>query len=266
MSAAARIAVYATRRLRFAPLTWGVALGLLCLMIVAVFPSIEGSAGLDELVQSYPEAFKQAFGVTDASFSTIEGYLSVEVFSLIAPLACAYFVIHALARAVCGSEQRGVLDVLLSAPLRRRQLLIGWLAGAAAALLGVLTVMAVICQASALAFGVDLAAADTAAAALSLWPLSMFFGGLTLLLAGLSGRSLVVTGVAFGTLVAMYFVEVLGKLSASVAAVDGLSAFHYYGSAIEDGIDPAGVAGLVAAGLLLAAAGCALFERRDVRA
>jgi hypothetical protein len=73
MSAVGRIAVYATRRLRFAPLTWGVALGLLCLMIVAVFPSIQSSQGLDELVKSYPEAFKQAFGVTDASFSTSRG-------------------------------------------------------------------------------------------------------------------------------------------------------------------------------------------------
>lgn len=64
----------------------------------------------------------------------------------------------------------------------------------------------------------------------------------------------------------MYFLEVLGKLSDTVAAVDGLSAFHYYGSAIEDGIDPAGFAGLVAAGLVLAAVGFALFDGRDVRA
>lgn len=266
MSATVRIAVYAGRRLRFAPLAWGVPLGLLCLMIVAIFPSIQGSQGLSDLIRSYPEAFKQAFGVTDASFRTIEGYLAVEVFSLIAPLACAYFVIHALARAVCGSEQRGVLDVLLSAPVRRRQVLLGWFAAAAAVLIGVLLVMALICQVSALAFGVALAAGRTAAAALSLWSLSVFFGGLTLLLAGASGRTLAVTAIATGTLVAMYFVEILGKLSHAFAAIDWASAFHFYGSAIEDGIDPAGVGGLVVAGLLLAAAGCALFERRDVRA
>ena len=49
-----------------------------------------------------------------------------------------------------------------------------------------------------------------------------------------------------------------------MAEVDGLSAFHYYGSAIEDGLDPAACAGLTIAGVLLATAGCALFERRDV--
>ena len=43
-----------------------------------------------------------------------------------------------------------------------------------------------------------------------------------------------------------------------------LSAFHYYGSAIEHGIDPWSFAGLAVAGLVLAAAGRVLFERRDV--
>ncbi|HET8759053.1 MAG TPA: hypothetical protein VFM58_23755 [Solirubrobacteraceae bacterium] len=266
MTPPARIATYATRRLRYAPLAWGLPLGLLCLMIVAIFPSIKGTPQLEQLLDSYPEAFKQAFGVTAASLQTIEGYLAVEVFSLIAPLATAYFVIHALARAVCGSEQRGVLDIVLSAPVRRYHLLAGWLGAVAAVLAAILLVIGVICQLAALAFGVDLAVASTVAAIANLWPLSVFFGGLTLLLAGLSSRTLAVTGIATATLVAMYFLEVLGKLSSAAATVDGLSAFHYYGSAIENGIDPVAFIGLTGAGLLLAAAGAALFERRDVRA
>lgn len=84
--------------------------------------------------------------------------------------------------------------VLLSAPLRRRQLLAGWLAGTAAVLLGTLGVLAAICQAGALAFGVELSVGDTLAAVLNLWPLSVFLGGVALLLAGLSGRTLAVTG------------------------------------------------------------------------
>jgi ABC-2 type transport system permease protein len=266
MRASMRIALYATRRLRLAPVVWGVPLGLLCLTIVAIFPSIEGSSQLDELINSYPEALKEAFGITQASFRTVEGYLAAEVFSLIAPLTTAYFVIHTLARATCGSEQRGVLDVVLSAPMRRRHMLAGWLAGVAAALTAILIVVGVLCQLAALAFGVDLGVSATVAAVANLWPLSVFFGGLTLLLAGLSSRTLAVTGVATAVLVAMYFLEILGKLSDTVAAVGGLSAFHYYGSAIENGIDPTAFAGLTAAGVVLAAVGGALFERRDVRA
>ena len=63
----------------------------------------------------------------------------------------------------------------------------------------------------------------------------------------------------------MYFAEVLGRISDAMGGVARLSAFHYYGSAIEDGLDPAACLGLTAAGIALAAAGCLFFERRDLR-
>jgi ABC-2 type transport system permease protein len=259
-----RIALYSIRRKRFAPLAWGIPLGLLSVMIVAIFPSIEGSAQLDELIKAYPDALKEAFGISDASFQTIEGYLAAEVFSLIAPFATSYFIIHALAAGIVGAERNGTLDVLLSAPMRRRQLLAGWLAGCAAVLLGVTLVLGAVTQTGALVAGVDLAPGATLAAVFNLWPLGVFFGGVTLLLGGVMRRPGAVTGAASGLLVLMYLIEVLGKLSSTMAKVDGVSAFHYYGSAIENGLDPAGCIGLVAVGALCAVAGCALFERRDV--
>jgi ABC-2 type transport system permease protein len=75
-----------------------------------------------------------------------------------------------------------------------------------------------------------------------------------------------VGGGAAGVLTLMYLMGVLGKLSDAFGTVDGLSAFHYYGSAIDDGLDPGACAILAAAGTVLAAVGCALFERRDVDA
>jgi ABC-2 type transport system permease protein len=234
-------------------------------MVIAIFPSIEASPQLDQLLESYPETIKQAFGITDASFASPEGYLAAELFNLIAPFACCYFAIHMIAGALCGADQRATLDVMLSAPITRRQYLAGWLAGMAAVLLGTLLVLALVMQASAVASGVALAVGSTFAAVLNLWPLALFAGGLTSVLSGLLHRSVGVTGAAAGVLVAMYFIEVLGRLSDTVARFDGVSAFHYYGSAIENGIDAGAFVGLTAAGLSLAAAGCLLFERRDIR-
>jgi ABC-2 type transport system permease protein len=259
-----RIAAYAIRRRRRAPLAWGLPLGVMCLMVVAVFPSIEGSSQFDDLIRAYPEAFKEAFGVTDASFQSIQGYLAAEVFNLIGPFATAFFMIHALATGICGTERSGVMDVLLSAPLARRSVMVGWLAGSAVVLLAILGLLGVLIQAGALVFGADLAPGHTVSGVLNLWPLSIFFGGVAALAAGVTGRAAIVTGVGAGLLALMYFVEVLGNLSDAIGAVDGLSAFHYYGSAIEHGIDPVHAAGLVAAGLGLTAVGCVLFERRDV--
>ena len=259
-----RFAAYVARRKRFAPLAWGLPLGLMAVMVVAVFPSMQGSSQLDELINSYPDALKEAFGISDASFSSISGYLAAEIFSMIAPFTAAAFMIHAVTTGVSGAEHRGVLDVMLSAPARRRYVLAGQLAGGAAILLAIALVLGILTQAAALAFGADLPMGDTLAGVLSLWPLGVFFGGITVLLAGLTRRTAVVGGGAAAVLAVMYLMEVLGKLSDAFAAVDGLSAFHYYGSAIEDGLEPASFAILVAAGALLAAAGCVLFERRDV--
>ena len=261
-----RFAAYVTRRKRFAPLAWGLPLSLMTVMVVAVFPSIQASSQLDELINAYPDALKEAFGISDASFSSISGYLAAEIFSMIAPFTAAAFMIHAVATGVAGAEHRGVLDVTLSAPARRRHLLAGQLAGAAAILIGIAGVVGFLTQAAAYAFGVDLAVSDTLAGIVNLWPLGVFFGGVTVLLAGLTRRTAVVGGGAAGVLAVMYLMEVLGKLSDAFASVDGLSAFHYYGSAIEDGLDPGACAILIATGVFLAAVGCALFERRDIGA
>ena len=59
--------------------------------------------------------------------------------------------------------------------------------------------------------------------------------------------------------------EVLGKLSDAFATVDGLSAFHYYGSAIEDGLEPGSMRDPRRGGHRCSPRPAAsLFERRDV--
>lgn len=100
----------------------------------------------------------------------------------------------------------------------------------------------------------------------NVWPLSMFFAGMGLLAAGGLHRSSTATAIATGTLVAMYVIDLVGKLAVPMAPLRRLSAFRYYGSAIQDGIDPLAFAGLTLAGVALAAAGALLFERRDVLA
>jgi hypothetical protein len=62
----------------------------------------------------------------------------------------------------------------------------------------------------------------------------------------------------------MYLLDVLGKLASALHVLRSLSAFRYYGTPLTHGLDVAGFALLVVAGGLLAAAGAALYERRDI--
>jgi ABC-2 type transport system permease protein len=100
----------------------------------------------------------------------------------------------------------------------------------------------------------------------NVWPLAMLFAGLSALASGFLHRSAPVTGIAVGTLVGMYVLDVVGKLTDSAEPLRHVSAFNYYGSAVQDGIDPLAFAGLTLLGVALAAGGATALNRRDVLA
>ena len=81
----------------------------------------------------------------------------------------------------------------------------------------------------------------------NVWPLAMLFAGLAVLVCGPAAHAAApVTAIASGTLVGMYVIDLVGKLADPVEPLRALSAFKYYGSAIQDGIDPLAFAGLTA--------------------
>jgi ABC-2 type transport system permease protein len=98
----------------------------------------------------------------------------------------------------------------------------------------------------------------------AVWPLARVGAGLAVVVSGFSLKTSVVTGVVAGFLVAMYVIDLLGKLDASISGVHYASIFRYYGNAIEDGVEPVAFVGLTALALLLVAVGAWLFERRDL--
>ena len=72
MSAIARRALRDQRR---APLTWGVSLGLLCALELAIYPSVHES--LSKTLTSYPDAIKQAFRID--TFNTPAAFVNAVV-------------------------------------------------------------------------------------------------------------------------------------------------------------------------------------------
>ena len=250
----------ALRDRRRAPLTWGVPLAAMCALEVALYPSIEDS--LDTMLESYPEGLREAFGIGE--LNSVEAFLDAEMFSLIVPLAIAFFAVRSMARAIVVPEENGHLDTLLATPLTRRTLVAG-----AVAVTAIMTgVLLAVVWAGSMVAGVaadtGMSAGTIGAGVLNVWPLAMFFAGVAMLATGLMHRSAPVTGVAAGALIAMYVIDLVGKLSEPAEPFRVISVFKYYGSAIQDGIDPLAFAGVTAAALVLAAFGALLFERRDV--
>jgi ABC-2 type transport system permease protein len=241
-------------------LSWGLPIGLWSAFVVAIYPSVEDAIG--KAVASYPEALKQAFGI--AELTSVEQYLNAEMLSLIVPLAVGYLAVRSVASGLSGAAESGRLDVLLSAPVSRRRLVASGFSATALELAAVLAASLLITALGGLVAGAGLSFGSALAGFANVWPLALLFAALGIVVSGWSLRTAVVTGSVAGVLVAMYVADLVGRLDASLDWVRYGSVFRYYGSAIEDGIDPVAFLGVSAVAVAVAALGALLFERRDL--
>jgi ABC-2 type transport system permease protein len=241
---------------------WGLPLGLMSAFIVAIFPSVETS--LSKAIKGYPQGLKEAFGIGD--LTSVEQYLHAEMLSLIVPLALGYLAVRAIASGLTGAAESGRLDVLLSAPVSRARLVAAGFLATAVELAVVLLVTGLLTGVGSLLAGSGLDAGRAAAGFANVWPLALLFASFGAIAAGFSLRTSVVTGSVAGLLVAMYVVDLVGRLDPSLSGVRYISVFKYYGNAIEDGIEPLAFIAVTLAACALAALGAWLFERRDLAA
>jgi ABC-2 type transport system permease protein len=241
-------------------LIWGGSLGALGAFMAAIYPAIQSS--IEQVARSYPAGLKEAFGVQ--AMNTVEGYIHAELFSLIVPLAIGYYAVRAVATPIVGAEERGHLDTILALPLPRTALVAGSYVVAALSSAAILALLGVSTFLAGRAAGTGISLGLVAAGAAGVLPLALFAGGLAALAAGALRSSLTASGVAMGTLVAMYALDLAGRLAHALDPLRWVSAFHYYGAPMQDGIDPASFIGLAAAGVLLMILGARLFGRRDV--
>lgn len=241
-------------------LIWSAAVGLSGAFFMLVWPSVDGTIG--EAIESYPESLKQAFGIT--SLTNVEEYLNAEMFSLILPLALGIFAAREIGNSVNGAQERGYLDVLLSHPISRRDVLAAALLAVAVELAVILGVGWALTLLGGWIAGADFSAGLIAAGYANVWPLAMLIAGIAVLVTGLAQRAGAVSGIAAGLLVAMYIMDLIGRLADSLEAIRRVSIFKYYGSAAIDGIDVLAFAGVTAAALLLGWFGSLLFQRRDI--
>ena len=229
--------------------------------MAALWPSIEGS--MDQLMESYPAKLKDAFNIR--ALTSVEAYVDAEMLSFIVPLALSFLALRAVTRILSGAEEAGRLDIVLSAPVARRTLAAAAMLVAAAVVAGVLVVILGATWVSGTVVGADPSLLVLGRGLLNVWPLAMLFAGLGVLVCGWAHSAGPVLAVGSATLVTMYVFDLVGKLADVAEPLRYVSAFKYYGSAIQDGIDPLAFAGVTLVGFALAAIGAVLaLERRDV--
>jgi beta-exotoxin I transport system permease protein len=235
-------------------------------LLASIFPSFKGSGDLQKLVERYPDALKQLFGIGHGSIGTGAGFMDAELFSLMLPLLVLVLAIGSGARAFAGDEDAGRLELLLAYPLRRRSAVVAK-AGAVAAEIAIFCVTAFCALAvlSAIA-GLGLSTGRLAAAVGSLAALGLLYGWLALALGAAYPSKVLALGLSAGFAAAAYLVGGLHSLAGWLNPLRVLSPFWLVGqSPLQNGVDGWGILVVLAAAVVALAAGAVLVERRDLQ-
>lgn len=250
---------YLIGRYRRSALFWTIGLSLYTVLMVMIFPSFKDTAALD--ISAYPESMREALNIT--TLNDIEPFLSSQVFGFV-PLVLAFYPITIFAGAIAGAEERGSLDVLLGTPLPRRNLVLATWIAVASVMIAMLLILGGSTWLTSRLMDVDLSAGDAFGASLNLFPVSMVFGSLALLVSAIVRQRSVAIGVPVVTMFAMYLVDIVGKISSDMESLRYVSAFRYYGDAIQEGVPWGDATVLIVASVLLLIAAIPAFDRRDV--
>lgn len=235
-------------------------------LLASIFPSFKGSADLKKLVERYPDALKQLFGIGQGSIGTGAGFMDAELFSLMLPLLVLVLAIGSGARTYAGEEEAGRLELLLSYPLRRRSAVLA--KGAAVA--GEVVVFCSVAFGSLAVLsplaGLDLSIGRLAAAMVSLAALGLLYGWLALALGAAFPSKTLALGVSAGYAAGAYLVGGLHSLAGWLDPLRFLSPFWLVGqSPLQNGVNVWGILVVLAAALVALVAGAVLSERRDLQ-
>ncbi len=245
---------------------WCIGIAGYVALVASIFPSIEGSEELNQLIENYPDVLKSLFGIAEGGDLTSgAGYLDVELFSFMLPLLVVVLAIGSGARAIAGEEDAGRLELVLSYPLRRRNAVL-----AKGAAVGVEVLLAAAAATAAILVfdplvGLELSLPDVTWAAASLVALGLFYGWLALAVGAMYPSRALAIGAAAGIAAAGYLVGGLHELAGWLDPFRFLSTFWLVGSSpLQGGADAVGIAVVLAVAGVTLVLGAYAIERRDL--
>jgi len=247
-------------------LGWALGLAAAIFLYLPLYPSIGGSAQMQEMIDALPAEMTKALNYDQ--IATGPGYTQATLFGLLGFLLMTIASVSWGAAAVGGDEESGQLELTLAHGVRRVQVV---LERALALLLRVILLAALVCALVWLLngpaqLGIEL---DNLLGATVLFAGLALLSGTAALCAGaVTGRR--TFGLAAGAAVAVlgYVFNAVGRQSKDVEWLLNLSPYHWaYGNApVSNGADWPAAAWLWAISAALVALAAVALERRDVGA
>ena len=241
--------------------TFGMA--LYTLVIVALYPAFEHSSGLNNITKDSP-TIAALFGAV-GSITSPTGWLNVNLYANLFPLAVLLATIGYGAACLAGQDEDGTLAMVVTLPIPRRRIT---LEKVAAMILQAALIVVVVTAVMALGrvFHVAVGAAPLWGTSLGVLLLGIDLGLVALCAGALTGNRGTALGVASAVAAASYLISSLAPVVSWISPARFASLFYWSvgNDQLAAGLSPADLAVLVGAGAVLAVVAPLAFERLDL--
>ena len=156
---------------------WGIGVAALTLITVLFYPSFSDMPEFNDLLGD-EDSVMRAFVGDVSDLTSPEGFLNSQLYFLMVPLLLLVFAIARGSGAIAGEEERGTLDLLLSNPLTRSQVLAQKFAAMIVAILALTFVLWLGAVIGVVAVDMEISFMRMAEATLSAALLGVVFGAL----------------------------------------------------------------------------------------
>ncbi len=210
-------------------LFWSLGISFITFLLCAFYPTIKDQASLmDEYMASFPPEMVAFFGGSGSSIATASGYLSLELFGIMAP---AIFVVYGCRLAVgsiAGEEYSRTIELMLSLPIKRDIFVVARFIGIAMNLLLLTLRFVSALIISAALFNMDISPFILFQNGLNVWMLAMSLASLTFFVSAARGARGSAYAVGYGVFLVGYIISSLAVFVEWLGQVKYLSFVYYY--------------------------------------
>ena len=258
----------ALRTARRTLIIWSAAFTGLIALYAVIWPSVRGNTSWRNLFDTLPQTYRALFTASGTiDLSSAGGYLGVELMGFMGPALIALYAITAGTAAIAGEEDRGGLEVTLSAPVSRAQVFAQRFTALVAgiAILMIATGAALWVFSTMLDMRLALSAIASAAAALGIF--GLFAGTVAIAVGAATGSAALTRGVAALVVVASYLINALAQVTSSLRPARPISPYYLVlgNEPLAHGLRLMGALSVLAAVAVIAVAGGIQFARRDLK-
>jgi len=239
---------------------------LYAVFAVGLFPSVEAAnVDFERLIQSYPEAVREAFGVE--AIGTIEGFLAGELYNFVWVLLLGVYFAYRAGGMLAADIERGRMDLLLSLPISRTQLLCEKYASLLVPIASVNVVAGGAVYGGTVVIGSTVDPVSLAMVHLLSIPYLLACAGIGLVFSVVMTRAELAQRAALGAVFVLYLVESLATSTQGFELLKYLSPTYYYAPTnilVHQQYAVMDTAILIGVVILLVVCSAVVFERRDI--